>query len=66
MYQSAYIEAEDTKQQPNKRAAQTYGPQFTVQSKAEIREQKLLRKEHKKAMKSQNRTSGEGLLPRVI
>ncbi|KAI8147505.1 Sec63 Brl domain-containing protein [Fennellomyces sp. T-0311] len=59
MITSAYIKAEDTKHQSNKRAVQTYGPQFTVQSEAEIREKKLLRKEHKKAMKAQNRSSGE-------
>lgn len=36
----------------------TYGPQFTVQSEKEIREEKRLRKEQKKALKANNRVEG--------
>jgi hypothetical protein len=35
-----------------------YGPQFTVQSEKEIREEKRLRKEQKKALKANNRMEG--------
>jgi hypothetical protein len=36
-----------------------YGPQFVVQSEKELREEKRLRKEQKKAMKANNRTEGK-------
>ncbi|KAI9492472.1 Sec63 Brl domain-containing protein [Zychaea mexicana] len=52
MMTSSYVASSDySKQQGNKRGMAP-GPQFTVQSEAERREAKLLRKEHKKAMKS--------------
>lgn len=43
-----------------------YGAQFVVQSEKEIREEKRLRKEQKRAMKANNRVEGIKLCCRII
>lgn len=61
-YDDQHPKGKTTVHTQNEPRRPTYGPQFTVQSEKEIREEKRLRKEQKKAIKANNKTEDDATL----